>query len=139
MYIIHRFEATKVVKLSQLKEYRTVELEVKLNPGDYMIIPRYNTSIIAFPKKKIISTQTAGQIGKFILNIYFSTMIQVTRLGANIPPEEIAEESERVEHVDETIKRILKFKYLFPLPAFFITIILGLLLLYSKRTKKKKL
>ena len=53
---VEAFDASKIVKLSVLKQHREVHLRLNLDPGRYVIVP---------------ATKTAGEVGKFWLSLYF--------------------------------------------------------------------
>ncbi len=42
----NRFDPKKVQKLSTLKEYREISMEIDLKPGNYAIVPRYSATCL---------------------------------------------------------------------------------------------
>ena len=81
-----------------MKEFREVSLNIELENGSYVIVP---------------STQTAGQVGAFFLNIYYQCAkgeIEITKVGSNQKPEPIQEEEEASLHYDNELKAVLRIK-----------------------------
>lgn len=93
-----RFDASKIKKLSALKEYRDNSIDIELENGNYVIVP---------------STGSAGQTGLFVLNVYFDcekSDITITKAGSTLKGEFIQEEEETPLHYDKELKKILKLK-----------------------------
>jgi len=97
---LSKFDPARVVKVSAVKEYREVALELELENGNYVVVP---------------STQLPGQTGEFFLNIYFECDIPEIKLfnaDTKKEGEIIAEEDETVTKTDAELKTILKIKYI---------------------------
>ena len=121
--ILEIFDAKKVAKdldgrkaMSKIMEYREISLRLKLSKGRYMIVP---------------STKTAGDQGKYFLNIYFSEgeekfkgykfsgykHAKFTYVNPSpdeytkyLKGEEIKEEDEDIKHYSDEMKHLLMLK-----------------------------
>jgi len=99
------FNPKRIKKMSAIKQYRDVQLELTLPNGKYAIVPE---------------TQVAGQMNKYWLNLYYDCPQQEIILheaenpsnkGAPIAEEqENLEENEYIKKIDPEFLKILKFQ-----------------------------
>jgi len=90
------FEAGRMKNSPVIKNYRDIQLSMRLKPGKYAIIP---------------STKQAGSFGKFFLSVYFScpkSEIKIEDAMKQLKAEPIVEEEEAVQEFDEKLKSLLK-------------------------------
>lgn len=95
---INQFDGSKIVKMSPIKEYREISLNLKLPNGKYAIVP---------------STQTMKQTGRFVLSIYYNckkTEFQSKELNYGKTKYNVIEEEEENVKFDNAFKQILKVK-----------------------------
>jgi len=79
------FNQKRILKMSPIKQYRDIQLELELPNGKYVIVPE---------------TQTAGQENPYWLSIYYDckdSEIVLKEAGTDNEGEPIAEETENIE------------------------------------------
>jgi len=99
---VEKFDKTKIVAVSVLKEHREISLRIPLPAGRYVIVP---------------STRNVGELGPFFLSIYFNIPLDSVRCRRlDLPKnkfELIAEETESDQVYDWKIALVKdRIKYM---------------------------